>query len=265
MSELPVFNSGLAKKLCSDQLSLSKKISLYLEVNPTINEESITDILVTEWRILDKRFNFCNIYKHSRRAEARSGVDIELELWIIKNGQAVTFAFQAKKLVKDFNQYKSMFCYPNRTKEQINKLIEYSKKQNQIPAYLLYGHHSFQYPENSFQSRKNVLPSPCSIFIKDAYSINSEFIENRICKLSRDEILAKSKPFHDLFCLKKLPMNKAAWHMLLRELFLDRNIKDVTIKKLPAHVKELLNTKTITEIPSHLNKVKYLAALNLDD
>jgi len=69
--------------ICEENRALENQVWEFIEYVDDVEEESITDYLVWQWRKLNDRFNYLSVAKHTKQKEnPTSGADFELELWI---------------------------------------------------------------------------------------------------------------------------------------------------------------------------------------
>lgn len=220
--------------LCESNKATSLEVKNFMQNVSDIKEESITDYLVWKWRELDKRFNYINIKTFTRQQEnSVTGADFELELWLIKDNGYYPFIFQAKKFIKQYDSYLSKLKYPKNTDGQLNKLMAYSNSHYKYPFYVFYS-----IPDQNTNTRC-CTSNDTSIFIVDA-SIIKKFTNGYYGKkISKNDILEKSYPFHCIFCctncLNKLPPPQ---------------------RTLPSHVQMLLENETPPNIDEIIKKHK---------
>jgi hypothetical protein len=189
-------NEKLMNK-CTENIRLDNEVYDFIDFVNDVGEESITDYLVWQWRKLNKKFNYLNVDKHTRHFENKvSGADFELELWILTKSNNLSFVFQAKKIIPDYDAYCSKLNYKNGTNRQLDVLINYAKLKNKLPFYLFYSP-----ADNNTKTkcpRNNILNS--SLFMTDAYSVDNLTVNFKGKKLSKNRILDETNPFHCLFC-----------------------------------------------------------------
>ena len=102
-------------------------------VGASIGEETLTDLLA----IRLKRDNH-KVMQFTKARESRTGVDIELEVWLGNTRIGWTrLAIQAKKLDVRSRRYRSL-DHKNSTGRQIDMLENYANCYGAIPLYLLY-------------------------------------------------------------------------------------------------------------------------------
>ena len=114
----------------------SKKCHDWLQAQPQVREESLTDWLLYNVSQSTDRFYYKTFNKHE---ESINGSD--WEWWVVFGGpygniRAFRFLVQAKKLKKK-NNYQ-LICYGNRHGLQIDLLIEAARKRNAMPLYMFY-------------------------------------------------------------------------------------------------------------------------------
>ncbi|MEQ8908714.1 MAG: hypothetical protein RIC95_05950 [Vicingaceae bacterium] len=182
---------------CTENIRLENEVYDFIDFVNDVGEESITDYLVWQWRKLNKKFNYLSVDKHTRQFENKvSGADFELELWILTKSNNLSFVFQAKKIIPEYNAYCSKLNYKNGTQRQLDVLINYAKSIKKLPFYLFYS------PSDNKTKTKcpqnNILNS--ALFITDAYSVNNLTVRFKGKRLSKNRILEETNPFHCLFC-----------------------------------------------------------------
>lgn len=168
---------------------------------PNVGKESITDYLIWQWRKLDKRFNYLNLRKFTKQEEnKKSGADFELELWLVGKRQYFPLLIQAKKFIKTYDCYCIKLNYLADKKRQIELLLEYAKKNNRLPFYLIYS-----IPDRKTEvmcPKKEINPhnDQISLFLADAYDLKEISDNCKNIKTSKNSILKHSNPFFCLFC-----------------------------------------------------------------
>ncbi len=176
--------------LCRNAYKLSEQLYDFITNVSSVQEESITEYLVWQWTILNKKVKFFKHLKlHTKKEEARSGADFELELWILERGKATPFIIQAKKIIDKYHKYcqNSLNYDKKKPVKQYELLIERASTENKIPLYMFYTKEA----------------EDKSIYISNALKVK-EMAEKCNAKsrtrLSRDEILDISYNIIDLFC-----------------------------------------------------------------
>ncbi len=95
---------------CIQHRKIAQNVWEFIDYVNNVGEESITDYLVWQWKKLNAQFNYINVVKHSKQYEHKtSGADFELELWMLLQNKSFSFVFQAKKLLREYNSYRSKF------------------------------------------------------------------------------------------------------------------------------------------------------------
>ena len=178
------------KILCKNSKKLSKKLYDFISHVPSVQEESMTEYLMWQWEILNKKVTFFKHLKlHTKTEESRSGADFVLDLWILEEGKATPFIIQAKKIIDKYHKYCKESLNYNKKKpvKQYELLIKRARIENKIPLYMIY----------TRESRDE------SIYISDAFEIKKlaeKCSKKSGTKLSRKEILDISNNIIDLFC-----------------------------------------------------------------
>lgn len=181
---------------CEDHKAISSNVADFLSNVNSVNEESITDYLLWQWRSVDKTFKTINVSSFTKQHESKvSGADFEMELWVIGQKNYYSLVFQAKKLMKTYNSYVNKLNYPNNTGKQLKKLLHYAKTNNKIPFYAFYS-----LPDISIKTMcyKNV--NRTGVFMAHAKEVQKFANKSYGNKVSKHQLLAKSNPFHCMFC-----------------------------------------------------------------
>ncbi|MCP3670911.1 MAG: hypothetical protein GY814_10855 [Gammaproteobacteria bacterium] len=183
--------------ICESHKALTREVADFLLNVKEVKEESITDYLVWKWKEIDKRFKSINVSTFTRQEEsALTGADFEIELWLIGKTRRYPLVIQAKKFIKPYDSYVSKLKYPSNTKGQMNKLLGYSAKNNKIPFYAFYSLPDY---DTKAMCRRNDV-AECGVFLAHAEVIE-EFAEGKHgTRVSKNNLLAKSNPFHCIFC-----------------------------------------------------------------
>lgn len=173
----------------NDIKAVSLEVKSFILNVSDVKEESITDYLIWKWREIDKRFNYLSVTPFNRRQESTTtGADFDLELWLVGRRKHVSLAIQAKKFIKPYNSYVNKLNYPDGTKQQMNKLLKYSAAHNKLPFYFIY----------TVTDLSNTVDG--AVFMADA-RVMEEFADGKKGKkISRDDIIRASNPFHCMFC-----------------------------------------------------------------
>lgn len=161
-----------------------------------IKEESITDYLVWKWRELDQRFKYINVKTFTKHEEnTTTGADFELELWLVGKNFHLPLIFQAKKFIKPYDSYVKKLNYPKGTQSQLNKLISCATKNKKLPFYMIYS-----LPDSDTKTMCNNQEVDTALFMVDAHTIK-EIADGKLGRrISKNELLKHSNPFHCLFC-----------------------------------------------------------------
>lgn len=192
---------------------ISKECYIWLQKQPNVKEESLTDwILYTTSQRTDRFY-----YKaFTRNQEAHNGAD--WEWWVLTDGgygtHAYRFLVQAKKLKNGKDNY-PLISYGNRNGLQIDLLIDSAKKRNAMPIYMYY---STEKPEivqqlKSFDFIDKDIVVWCKSCINGAYMSMAHRVKDEIFgsprkKISEVDLLNFSLGFSMcdlLFCTKHSP------------------------------------------------------------
>lgn len=186
-------------KACHDNIKIAGEVWDFIDYVRDVGEESITDYLMWQWKKLNNKFNYLSVDKHTRIKEnSISGADFELELWILHRGRNTSFVFQAKKLIDNYNSYRNKLDYTPRKKttRQIDTLINYAKTKNKLPFYIFYSQ-----PNSTTKPKCNFTIANNALFMTDAYTVLNIISScTPRTRLSKNNILNQTNPFHCLFC-----------------------------------------------------------------
>lgn len=191
----------------------SKKIYDWLNDQPNVKEESLTD-----WLLYYTSKQCSNLYyqEFTRRKEANNGAD--WEWWIITSRQgkeynAYRFLVQAKKLLANSRDNYPLLSYGNKNGYQIDLLIKTAKHKNAFPLYLYYSASAadiekqiegFQYIDSSVIYWCNNCENGC--YLSPALNVYEELYKYPRHKLQDTDILNKALKLSllDLFFQKNV-------------------------------------------------------------
>lgn len=223
--------------ICEANKIVSADVKNFLINLPDVKEESITDYLIWKWRELDKRFKYIRISTFTRHKESTTtGADFELELWLVGKRFHYSLVFQAKKFIDQYDSYVNKLNYPRGTQDQLKTLLNYSKKKNKLPFYAIY----------SMPDEKTLTMCGMSnlfgngVFMVDAYNIK-KFADGFYGKrVSKNDILNKSNPFHCMFCCP-LIQSVGYFHQYFPSLY--NSIEPRENEQLPQFVRMILSDR----------------------
>ena len=228
--------------LCQCHEKLVKDIKDFLTNVGDVKEESITDYLMWKWKEIDKRFKCIkneNLKTHTRHEEHHvTGADFDIELWIIGNTKTVPFAVQAKKFIKLHNFYVNKIKYPKNTSGQINKLLEYAKKENKIPVYFLY---SMPF-ESKTRCRNHYKNS--GVFVVSAHEMKEFSRLGKGKELALDTILDESHSLSCFFCHEPLDKMNEKEKIIFKYLLSDDKEEQIFYNQIPNYVQDISSGKT---------------------
>lgn len=232
---------------CKEFIDKSRYIFNWLNKQPAVGEESITDWMLFE---LSESLPSLKYRSFSRHKEARvTGAD--WEWWFVDNTKALCLRIQAKKLFSFKDNFNSL-AYTNRYGLQIEKLINDAKVTNALPFY------TFYYAPNS---NPKVLcggaiwnKEDCGVFISPAKQLYDDFVKGGKKKIVTDvDILAISNPMHCLVCcMHATSVDEVFQHIstYYKESISD---KEGLHSSAPAYVQYLLKMEE-SEIPQSYEK-----------
>lgn len=111
---------------------VSEKILDWLNGQPYVHEESLTDFLLFESSRLSSRITY---HMFSRHEEAQNGTD--WEWWVLLSQFAYRFRVQAKKIKRKNDNYPAV-AYANNNGMQIDLLMRSAKEDAAFPLYMFY-------------------------------------------------------------------------------------------------------------------------------
>ncbi len=177
--------------LCSETKRVSEEVYDFIDNISNVQEETLTEYLFWQWRKINKRVKFIERKNlHTKKEEAETGADFEIEIWLIKGKKALPFLVQAKKIIKTTNSYckKSLNYDCSKPKKQYELLLEEAKKHNMIPLYMFY----------TAKSKSE------TIYIASAYKVKKLAIDcmkkKKSKTITREDILSISKNIIECFC-----------------------------------------------------------------
>ena len=226
--------------ICATNHALSVEVRKFIENVGDAKEESITDYLVWKWRELDKRFNYLRVTPFNHDEESTTtGADFDLELWLVGKSFQVSLAVQAKKFIKRSDSYVMRLRYPSGSKAQMNKLLGYAKARGSSPFYFIYTlPQATTRPMCSGRNGHSPLNEDGAIFMADAHVMEEYAAGKHGKRISRDQLLRVSNPFHCMFCCP-LAGSDAYFHHYFP------NARGQTFERsaeLPSYVQRLLNS-----------------------
>jgi phage-related protein len=176
--------------LCKEMKVLSEQVYNFIDNVPSVQEESITEYLMWQWSLLDKKVKFVKSKKlHTKVQEAKTGSDLEIELWIITSTTAIPFLIQAKKIIVPTKSYcrESLNYNVKKPIRQYQLLIDTAIRERKIPLY-------------AFYTKKD---KHKSIYISDAYEVKKLAVncsKKSRTVVKREDILDISTNIISLFC-----------------------------------------------------------------
>lgn len=172
---------------CNDIKEISSYVKVWIQNQPTVKEESITDWLLYE---ISRKIPYVKYISFTRSDEARkTGAD--WEWWFVFDKGNYRLRVQAKKGADD--NYPSI-AYTNKYGLQIDKLLSDAEKNNAIPFYAFYTDQVDQIMCIYSKAQDE------GVFLSSAYRLYTDFIENGKRRVKIDEILLRSNPITCFFC-----------------------------------------------------------------
>ncbi len=193
---------------CEAHKKLTRDIKGFLDNVGGVKEESITDFLVWQLGLIDNQFQY-NQFKSiktgslrvvSRQEESETGADFEMEVWLVGRTLSYPLVFQAKKLIEQYDSYRSKLNYPQtKPNRQIDKLLEHAKTEGKIPFYAFYNGRDKHGNDTQVMCGKDDV-SDCGVFIAHAEEVKKFADSPPRSKISKNDLLAESNPFYCIFC-----------------------------------------------------------------
>ena len=86
--------------ICSETKRVSEEVYDFINNISNVQEETLTEYLFWQWSKINKRVKFIERKNlHTKKEEAETGADFEIEIWLIKDKKALPFLVQAKKII----------------------------------------------------------------------------------------------------------------------------------------------------------------------
>jgi len=173
---------------CNELRKICLKIRSWIEKQPYVKEESITDWLLFEVSENIPKF----YYKAFSRNEEAKETGADWEWWILFRDSSFRMRIQAKKIKINSDNY-PLLAYTNKYGLQIEKLIEKSKNDNFIPLYAFYTSKT-----NKVRCGENRTNE--GVYIDGAKTIYKRFILPGKKKLTYNDILEHTTPLSCFLC-----------------------------------------------------------------
>lgn len=236
---------------CEEFINNSKYIFNWLNKQPSVNEESLTDWLLFNLSEKIPSLKYKTFSKHKEAKE--TGAD--WEWWFVDDKKALSLRIQAKKIFDKKDNYLSI-AYQNKYGMQIEKLIDDAKSKNFLPFYTFY--YAPKKDPKVLCGGKTWNKSDCGIFISPATKLYNDFIQNGRKKVISKDILIRSNPLHCLVCCQ---FGKNVEHVYehIRMYYPDileinsNNLKQGLHESTPAYIQALLKFDE-AEIPDWYEK-----------
>ncbi len=193
---------------CDEFSDSSRYVFNWLNAQPSVGEESITD-----WLLFDLSQSLPNLRykKFTHREEARkTGAD--WEWWFVDNNAALSMRIQAKRLDATGDNYNGL-AYTNKHGLQIEKLLSDSDQSGFLPLYALY----FSDANNPkvLCGGKPDASDRQGVYIASAQDLYDRFILGGRKRVNASDIIERSNPLHCLACCPKSGNSvRAMYHYL---------------------------------------------------
>jgi hypothetical protein len=176
------------KTLCETAESASQYVTGWLQRQPAVKEESITDWLLD---YLDQHSSQIRYYQFTRHEEARSS-GADWDWWIISRHGCFKLRVQAKKVKQHVDQYTDL-ARSNTSGYQIDMLLDSSASLNFYPIYSLYG-----FSEGVERCQRTSRPE--SLHICSAQEVYDLLFGGPRSRVEANSLLGLSIPLPCLFC-----------------------------------------------------------------
>jgi hypothetical protein len=230
---------------CEKLKKCSRYVKTWINEQPAIKEESITDWLLYYSSKIISRIT----YRAFTRTEEARNTGADWEWWFLLPRNNIKFRVQAKKINPIHDNYPSI-ARTNRYGLQIKKLLSDADSTNSIPLYAFYT--DIQSTLNCKQSRGKGE----GVFLAGAKQIYLDFLLNGIRNIKPGTILSKCIPLSCILCcpLNREPQN--GFEGFLREYFTletviidapknnnDRSDLRGIYSSIPSYIQQFLNQK----------------------
>lgn len=179
---------------CKKLIECSEYIKTWINLQPSVKEESLTDWLLFDISQELKRIT----YKAFSRFDEATKTGADWEWWFLFTSFSVRTRIQAKKIDPSKDNYPSI-AYTNRHGLQIEKLLEDADLTNSISFYAFYT--DLQKPLNCKKARGGKE----GVFLAGGKQIYSDFIINGKKEVKPCAILKRCIP---LSCFLCCPLNE---------------------------------------------------------
>lgn len=187
-----VLTAGPASGACPAVGDVCADIFNWLQRQPSVGEESITDWLLYT---LSERLRWVRYLKFTRHEEAKyTGAD--WEWWILGDRQCLGMRVQAKKTRGHPDLYPLM-AYSNRRGLQIERLLEGARSANLLPLFAVYDAPS---PVPPVACGAAPHTRPCGVFVVGAKQMYDDHIAPGRRPLDLLHLLRSCHPLSCLFC-----------------------------------------------------------------
>ncbi len=174
--------------ICTTAESASRYVTGWLQRQPAVKEESITDWLLD---YLTQHNSQIRYYQFSRHEEGRSS-GADWDWWILANRGCFKLRVQAKKLRSNYDHYNSL-AHSNSIGYQIDLLLDSSASLNFYPIYSLYG-------LSEGVERCSRTTRPESLHICSAQEVYDLLFGTARSRIASTNLLDLSIPLPCLFC-----------------------------------------------------------------
>lgn len=181
---------------CEILKNVSCYVRKWIDKQPTVGEESLTDWLLMEISDKIKRI----VYQPFTRHEEARVTGADWEWWFLYPHIAYKFRVQAKKTYP--NNYGSL-NYTNKYGKQIDKLIDDARNKNFIPLYAFYTN------DINITACQNDIKDE-GVYLANAMELNEGLIIPTPIKkkLINDDILKYSVPLSCILCCQLMQENR---------------------------------------------------------
>jgi hypothetical protein len=244
-------------KYCDDFRRASEYVFNWIKGQPSVGEESITD-----WLLYNLSLKVPTLkYKKFTRHEEAKKTGADWEWWFVDNYRALSLRVQAKRIMKDKDNYDGL-AHTNRHGLQIEKLLDDARRKNSLPFYSLY-HSPDGIPRVLCGGMRDAGQGQ-GVFLAGAVNLYNAYIVGGRSRVEAEDLLSRSNPLHCLVCCQKvgpgMPAGVEYIYSYLRDYYgeniekLNSNIDSPGLhKEAPAYVLSLLKLEE-AEIPDWWEK-----------
>lgn len=228
----------IMKNICNELQNASKYVRDWIDKQPNVKEESLTDWLLYE---VSNRANNIKYAAFTRHEEART-TGADWEWWIVFSDFSYRFRVQAKKAFPGIDNYPSL-AHTNRHGLQLDKLLSDAKTTNAIAMYAFYSAEKKTSMCDGIDTSKDAQDG---VFLASAKRISKDLMSGPRMFIKSGEILARTNPFSCFACCPLISPNGKFMDRYLRQYYPEETESESDHMngkhlKLPAYISSLLD------------------------